>query len=60
MMSRRAERCLTPPQRRAIEVSCPIVAVDVPTLELAGGSLRCMIAGIHLPRRAATSRWPDR
>ena len=27
------------------------VAVDIPTIELAGGSVRCMIAGIHLDRR---------
>nr|WP_256098755.1 arginine deiminase-related protein [Pseudomonas putida] len=28
--------------------------LDVPTIEMAGGSVRCMIAGIHLsPRLAA-------
>nr|WP_284231958.1 arginine deiminase-related protein [Arenivirga flava] len=37
-----------------IERSTPIVAVPVPTIELAGGSVRCMIAGVHLdPRPAA-------
>ncbi|WP_221622902.1 arginine deiminase-related protein, partial [Burkholderia sp. Bp9017] len=25
--------------------------LDVPTIELAGGSVRCMLAGIHLARR---------
>ncbi len=53
-MSTRAENCLTATQRAVIERSCRIVAVDVPTIELSGGSVRCMIAGIHLtPRRDA-------
>lgn len=50
-MSARARRSLDPDQVRVIEESCEIVAVDIPTIELAGGSLRCMIAGIHLDRR---------
>lgn len=53
-MSARAEKSLTEAQREIIERSCRIVAVDVPTVELSGGSVRCMIAGIHLtPRRSA-------
>lgn len=52
-MSGRAEKTLTAAQRATIERSCRIVAVDVPTIELSGGSVRCMIAGVHLtPRRA--------
>ncbi len=51
-MSGRAERSLRPDQVAAIEESCEIVSVDIPTIELAGGSVRCMIAGIHLDRRA--------
>jgi len=50
-MSARALRSLRPDQVAAIEVSCEIVAIDIPTIELAGGSVRCMIAGIHLDRR---------
>lgn len=50
-MSARARRSLRPDQVAAIEESCRIVAVDIPTIELAGGSVRCMIAGIHLDRR---------
>ena len=50
-MSGRARRSLRPDQVAAIEESCEIVAVDIPTIELAGGSVRCMIAGIHLDRR---------
>lgn len=50
-MSARAKRSLRPEQVAAIEETCEIVAVDIPTIELAGGSVRCMIAGIHLDRR---------
>jgi hypothetical protein len=57
-LSTRANASLTSEQRAIIEGSCSILAVDVPTIELAGGSVRCMIAGIHLdrrPKRAQTS-----
>ncbi len=50
-MSARAHRSLRPDQIAAIEESCEIVSVDIPTIELAGGSVRCMIAGVHLDRR---------
>ncbi len=50
-MSTRARRSLRPDQVAAIEESCTIVDVDIPTIELAGGSVRCMIAGVHLDRR---------
>lgn len=53
-MSQRAADSLTAEQREIVERSCRIVAVDVPTVELSGGSVRCMLAGIHLtPRRDA-------
>ncbi len=52
-MSARAKRSLRPEQVAAIEESCEILAVDIPTIELAGGSVRCMIAGVHLDRRPA-------
>ena len=52
-MSARARRSLRPDQIAVIEESCEIVAVDIPTIELAGGSVRCMIAGVHLDRRPA-------
>ncbi|GEP39591.1 amidinotransferase [Nocardioides psychrotolerans] len=50
-MSARARGSLRPDQVTTIEESCEIVAVDIPTIELAGGSVRCMIAGVHLDRR---------
>jgi hypothetical protein len=53
-MSARAEASLTAAQRDVIERSARILAVDVPTIELEGGSVRCMIAGIHLDRRPVT------
>lgn len=51
-LSRRAFNSLTKNQLQRIERSAKIVPLDVPTVEMAGGSVRCMIAGIHLsPRR---------
>ncbi len=50
-MSARARRSLRDDQVAAIERSAEIVAIDIPTLELSGGSVRCMIAGIHLDPR---------
>lgn len=50
-MSARARRSLRPEQVAVIEESCEIVSVEIPTIELAGGSVRCMIAGVHLDRR---------
>lgn len=51
VLSGRAYRSLTGDQKDVIQRSCTILPVDVPTIELAGGSVRCMIAGIHLSRR---------
>ncbi|MEI3849356.1 MULTISPECIES: citrulline utilization hydrolase CtlX [unclassified Microbacterium] len=42
---------LTASQRRAITESCRLLPVDVGPIELAGGSVRCMVAGIHLDPR---------
>ncbi|MEO7121775.1 MAG: arginine deiminase-related protein [Lacisediminihabitans sp.] len=43
-------------QIAAIEQSCTIAPLSVPTIELAGGSVRCMIAGIHLDARPTEIR----
>lgn len=52
-LSTRAAASLTPEQTAVIERSARLLPVDVSTIELEGGSVRCMIAGIHLdPRRA--------
>jgi hypothetical protein len=50
-LSQRAYDCLSPAQRHAIERSAQLLPLDVPTIEMAGGSVRCMLAGIHLAQR---------
>jgi hypothetical protein len=50
-ISSRARRALSPAQLGVIEASATPLAADVGTIELAGGSIRCMIAGVHLARR---------
>jgi len=50
-ISRRGLASLRPGQIAAIGASCRILPLDVPTIELAGGSVRCIIAGIHLDAR---------
>ncbi len=53
-LSSRALDSLTTSQKDLIQQSCTLLPVDVPAIELAGGSVRCMIAGIHLSPRPAT------
>lgn len=56
-LSARALRALTADQLEVLERHVQILPLDVPTIELAGGSVRCMLAGIHLkPRAAALSQ----
>ena len=50
-LSARAAAALTADQRRVIERSSRLLPLAVPTIELAGGSVRCMLAGIHLAPR---------
>jgi hypothetical protein len=50
-LSERAMSCLTAQQKALIERSAQLLPLRVPTIELAGGSVRCMLAGIHLARR---------
>ncbi|MDG1707360.1 MAG: arginine deiminase-related protein [Emcibacteraceae bacterium] len=47
-ISSRAHNVLTADQIAIIEGSTTILPLDIPTIELAGGSVRCMLAGIHL------------
>ena len=51
VLSERALASLDPGQRVTIEASCDLLPLRLPTIELAGGSARCMMAGIHLSRR---------
>jgi hypothetical protein len=52
-MSERARDVLTPDQRKTLESSTgAIVATAIPTIErLGGGSVRCMLAEVHLPKK---------
>lgn len=50
-ISSRAAASLTEDQKKDIASSAKLVDLTVPTIELAGGSVRCMLAGIHLSRR---------
>ena len=45
----RQEAALKDAQKKRIEKYARIIALDLPTIELAGGSARCMMATIHLP-----------
>jgi hypothetical protein len=51
VLSARAREALTQEQVQALEKYAAIIALDLPTIELAGGSARCMMATIHLSRR---------
>ena len=52
-ISTRALRALRADQIKILERAVALLPLDVPTLELAGGSVRCMLAGIHLKPRPA-------
>ncbi|POR49985.1 citrulline utilization hydrolase CtlX [Bosea psychrotolerans] len=51
-LSSRALAALRPDQLVTLERSVALLPLDVPTVELAGGSVRCMLAGIHLAARS--------
>jgi len=51
VLSKRAARALTEEQRETLTRYAPLVPLELPTIELGGGSARCMIATIHLPPR---------
>lgn len=52
-LSQCAHDSLSPENRVRIAAILPMVPLSIPTIELAGGSVRCMIAGIHLTPRSA-------
>jgi len=51
VLSSRADRALTEDQRETLTRYARLVPLELPTVELGGGSARCMIATIHLPPR---------
>jgi hypothetical protein len=48
VLSSRADRALTVEQRERLLRYARLVPLELPTIELAGGSARCMIATVHL------------
>lgn len=51
-LSATALASFTPEQRRRLESFADLIPVAIPTIEaVGGGSVRCMIADVHLPRR---------
>lgn len=50
-LSARAAACLTQQQKNLIEQSAKLLPLEIPTIENSGGSVRCMLAGIHLAAR---------
>ncbi len=51
VISTRAAAALSKEQRDEIERHARLLELSIPTIELAGGSARCMIAAIYLSRR---------
>jgi hypothetical protein len=51
VLSSRAARALTEEQRKTLTRYARLLPLELPTIELGGGSARCMIATIHLPPR---------
>ena len=49
VLSSHADRALTEDQRKRLNQYARLVALELPTIELAGGSARCMTATILLP-----------
>jgi hypothetical protein len=52
VLSGRADHALTRDQRKNLSRYARLVPLEIPTIELGGGSARCMIATIHLPPRS--------
>jgi hypothetical protein len=51
VLSSRAARALTEEQRETLTRYAQLLPLELPTIELGGGSARCMMATIHLPPR---------
>ncbi|MEM6641315.1 MAG: arginine deiminase-related protein [Pseudomonadota bacterium] len=49
VMSSTAFNSLDASQRQRLEAACTLLPLDIPTIETAGGSVRCMLAEIFLP-----------
>jgi hypothetical protein len=49
VLSSRADGVLTDGQRKRLNRYARLIPLEIPTIELGGGSARCMVATIHLP-----------
>jgi hypothetical protein len=52
VLSTRADEALTEDQRKRLSRHARLIPLELPTIEVAGGSARCMIATIHLSPRS--------
>lgn len=50
-LSGRAWAALRLDQKSVLQSHAQILPLSIPTIEMAGGSVRCMLAGIHLTAR---------
>ncbi|MEO7724780.1 MAG: arginine deiminase-related protein, partial [Chthoniobacterales bacterium] len=55
VLSGRAAAQLGPEERATIERFARLLPLDLPTIERAGGSARCMLATVHLPPRKSVT-----
>ena len=55
-LSTTAMAALTPDQKSVLSRHTTCLPLDIPTIETAGGSVRCMIAGLHLSRRQGATK----
>src|SRR5437764_4241789 len=51
VLSSRAGHALTEEQRKRLSRYARLIPLELPTIDLGGGSARCMVATIHLPPR---------
>jgi hypothetical protein len=56
VLSSRAARALTEEQRKTLTRYARLLSLELPTIELGGGSARCMMATIHLPRLKSSAK----
>src|SRR5207244_10808104 len=51
VLSSRAGHALTEDQRKRLSPYARLIPLELPTIELGGGTARCMVPTIHLPPR---------
>ncbi|MHC6646720.1 citrulline utilization hydrolase CtlX [Alteromonas sp. HB246098] len=56
LLSQTAFNSLDETQRALLPTDLTLLPIAVPTIEMGGGSVRCMVAGIHLQRKVVDSK----